>query len=70
MNIFLSFILGDNVEKENYNSSTAFVTTFLVQNYQDDRMNDVARAWEAEFRKFVENFPKINMTVSAHTPTF
>lgn len=55
---------------EYYNNTIAFVTTFLVQNYQDDRMNAVARAWEAGFREFVETFPKTNMTASVHTPTF
>ncbi|XP_062596321.1 NPC intracellular cholesterol transporter 1-like [Saccostrea cucullata] len=66
-NMVLAGYGGEN-QVEYFNSSTAFVITFLIQNYQDDRMNDVARAWEGEFKKFVQNFRSPNMTVSMNMP--
>ncbi|XP_061187964.1 NPC intracellular cholesterol transporter 1-like [Saccostrea echinata] len=67
-NMVLAGYGGEN-QVQHFNSSTAFVITYLVQNYQDDRMNDVARAWEGELRRFVQNFRSPNMTVSVNTPS-
>lgn len=49
---------------QHYNEATGILITFLVNNYQDVRMNGMARAWEEEMKLFVQNFSSPNMTIS------
>ncbi|OWF43470.1 Niemann-Pick C1 protein [Mizuhopecten yessoensis] len=61
--VFPWIVMG-GFDGKDYQSATAFVITFVVNNHLDEALNGPAEAWEKEFISFMKNYSSPNMTIA------
>lgn len=54
----------DSEGNPNYDSATAMLVTFLLNNHLDDADNNMAMAWEQAFLDIVQNFTSNFISIS------
>ena len=62
--IFIPHTAKVNASGFNYDTATALLITFVVNNNVDEGENEMAETWEKAFVEFVENYESENIQIT------